>query len=41
MIEAYYEGFVYEVVKTLGIEEKEEQFRRICESYGVDWKLGE
>ena len=41
MIEGYYEEFVHEVVKTLGIEGKEEQFREICRAYGVDWKLGE
>ena len=37
----YYEKFVYDVVKQLGIEEKEQQFREICESYGIDWKLGD
>ena len=38
----YYEEFVCEVVKTLGMEKEEEkQFRKICRAYGVDWKLGE
>jgi len=37
--EGYYEKFVCDVLKTLGIEEKEGQFREICKLYGVDWKL--
>ena len=42
MGEEYFEKFVHEVVKTLGMEKEEEkQFRKICRAYGVDWKLGE
>jgi len=36
----YYQGFVNDVVITLNLDEDmEKEFKKICESYGVNWKL--
>lgn len=38
--DVYYRGFVTAVVETLNLDEdKEEKFKKLCELWGVNWKL--